>query len=187
MKLNHTEKGMLITLAFVTIEERLGKRARAVPLVKEHPLGSLKCGVFVSVYTGKMLRGCIGTFSEEELLVKNIREMSVSAALYDNRFEPVHREDLDEMTIELSVLSPRQRMDDPSQIELGKHGIFIEKGSFRGTLLPQVPLKQGWDLEQFLGNCSEYKAGIGWDGWKTADVFTYEATVFNSVTYPPFT
>jgi hypothetical protein len=84
------------------------------------------------------------------------------------------------MRIEISILSPRKRIRGPEEIEIGKHGIFVETGMHRGTLLPQVAVNQGWTVEEFLGNCSKYKAGLGWDGWKTANLFSYEATVFSS-------
>lgn len=141
-----------------------------------------KCGAFVSIYVHDKLRGCIGTFSEEEPLVVNVKRMALSAALKDSRFTPISGEEIDQINIEISVLSPRKKIEGPGEIEIGRHGIFIERGLNRGTLLPQVAVNQGWTVEELLGNCSKYKAGLGWNGWKTAKLFTYEATVFNSDT-----
>lgn len=145
-----------------------------------------KCGAFVSLYVAGKLRGCIGTFSEEETLIRNVKKMALSAARHDDRFTPIKAEETAQMKIEISVLSPRKNIYGPGEIEIGKHGIYIEQGMNRGTLLPQVAVNQGWTALEFLGNCSSHKAGLGWDGWKTADLFTYEAIVFDSDTVDRF-
>lgn len=139
-----------------------------------------KCGTFVSLYVDNKLRGCIGTFSENKSLLSNIKRMALSAAMHDSRFTPVSGEETQGMRIEISVLSPRKRIRGPEEIEIGKHGIFVESGLNKGTLLPQVAKNQGWTVDEFLGHCSKYKAGLGWDGWKTASLFIYEAIVFDS-------
>jgi AMMECR1 domain-containing protein len=72
-----------------------------------------------------------------------------------------------------------KKINDISEIELGKHGIYIKKGYYSGTFLPQVATKTGWTLEEFLGHCARDKAHIGWDGWKDAEIYTYEAIVFS--------
>jgi hypothetical protein len=126
------------------------------------------------------LRGCIGTFSEEDTLFEHVRQMALSAATADYRFSPIKVDELKKMQIEISVLSPRKRIYNANEIVPGVHGIYMIKGFNRGTLLPQVALKQGWSAEEFLGNCAKYKAGIGWDGWKSAELYTYEAIVFRS-------
>ncbi len=139
-----------------------------------------RCGAFISLYVDQHLRGCIGTFSEEEPLYKNVTKMAVSAAIDDSRFTSIHPDELSRLELEISILTPRQRIYDPSEIVIGKHGIYIKHGGNRGTLLPQVAVNQEWSVKEFLGNCSRYKAGIGWNGWKTAELFTYEAIVFKS-------
>ncbi len=140
----------------------------------------IRCGAFVSLYVDHHLRGCIGTFSEEEPLYKNVTKMAVSAAIDDSRFTSIHPDELSRLELEISILTPRQRIYDPSEIVIGKHGIYIKHGANRGTLLPQVAVKQDWSIKEFLGNCSKYKAGIGWDGWKAAELYTYEAIIFKS-------
>jgi AmmeMemoRadiSam system protein A len=137
-------------------------------------------GAFISLYHKGKLRGCIGTFSEERPLYENVRNMALSAATSDTRFDPMDPAELAQVQIEISVLSPRVRVYDISEIIPGTHGIFMQKGTSRGTFLPQVALTQNWTREEFLGNCAKNKVGIGWDGWKTADLYTYEAFVFNS-------
>jgi len=103
-----------------------------------------------------------------------------ASAVNDRRFSPVEESELDRLTIEISVLTPLKKIKSPDEIVLGKHGIFIKKGWSSGTFLPQVAMKYGFTLEEFLGRCSRDKAGIGWDGWKTAELYTYEAIVFSN-------
>lgn len=174
---------MLIEIARDEINRELSGAKNFRKAEREIPeILHTKCGVFVSLYVNDSLRGCIGTFSEEESLFQNIKRMALSAAMHDSRFPPITSEETKLMRIEISVLSPRKSIDGPEDIEIGKHGIFMESGINRGTLLPQVAVKQGWNAEEFLGNCSKYKAGMGWDGWKTACLYSYEATIFDSDT-----
>ena len=135
-------------------------------------------GVFVSIYIKNELRGCIGSFAKEKSLNDLVQQMAVSAAC-DFRFESPKPEELDDMTIEISVLSPLRKIDSIDEIKLGTHGIFIKKGLNSGTFLPQVAQKTGWNMEEFLGRCSRDKAGLGWDGWKDAEIYTYEAFIFS--------
>jgi MEMO1 family protein len=134
-------------------------------------------GAFVSIYVAGKLRGCIGSFRSEESLVQVVNEVAASATR-DHRFDPVTEAELQNLSIEISVLSPLKKISSPKEIILGKHGIYIRKAWSTGTFLPQVATKYGWTLDEFLGRCSRDKAGIGWDGWKTAELFTYEAIVF---------
>jgi AmmeMemoRadiSam system protein A len=105
--------------------------------------------------------------------------MTISAASHDRRFLPVDEEELPEIDIEISVLSPLKKIDNIEEIVLGKHGIFIEEGYNTGVFLPQVATETGWSKEEFLGHCARDKAGLDWDGWKTADLFIFTATVFS--------
>jgi len=134
-------------------------------------------GVFVSIYIKNKLRGCIGGFAQEKTLNELVQHMSVSAAC-DSRFDKIKKKELKYMEIEISVLSPLKSIKSIDEIELGKHGIYIKQGLNTGTFLPQVATKTGWTKEEFLGRCSRDKAGLGWDGWKTAELYTYEAVVF---------
>jgi uncharacterized protein (TIGR00296 family) len=105
--------------------------------------------------------------------------MSVASATEDNRFLPVTPDETGHIDVEISVLSPMKRVYSPDDIILGRHGIYIKKGMYSGTFLPQVATETGWSKEEFLGHCSRDKAGIGWDGWKDAELYTYEAFVFS--------
>jgi AmmeMemoRadiSam system protein B/AmmeMemoRadiSam system protein A len=153
-----------------------GKRAKiqksgASGILNEHT------GVFVSIYIKNKLRGCIGGFAQEKTLNELVQQMSVSAAC-DSRFDAIKKKELKNMEMEISVLSPLKKIKSIDEIELGKHGIYIKEGLNTGTFLPQVAIKTGWNKEEYLGRCSRDKAGLGWNGWKTAEVYTYEAVVF---------
>jgi len=105
--------------------------------------------------------------------------MAVAAATQDYRFSKVHSNEISQLKIEISVLTPLKRIQSANEFIMGKHGIYIKKGNASGTFLPQVANQTKWSKEEFLGHCSEDKAGIGWDGWKTAELYTYEAFVFS--------
>lgn len=153
-----------------------GKKGNLVP---PQTLGILDeiTGAFVSVYIDGKLRGCTGGFARENTLNDVVQQMAVSASS-DRRFSSIEPDELEKMKLEISVLSPLKKAGSVDEIVLGKHGIYIKKGFNSGTFLPQVATKTGWNLEEFLGHCSRDKAGIGWDGWKDADIFIYEAIVF---------
>ncbi len=179
MKIRGSEKRALLALAGIAIVERIAPETLSSsnrPDITEAL--KYKCGVFVSLYVDQKLRGCIGTFSEEEALYKNVKAMAVSAATDDSRFTSIQPGELSLLELEISILTPRQRISDASEITIGKHGIYMKLGQNRGTLLPQVAVTQDWTVMEFLGNCSRYKAGIGWDGWKAAQLYTYEAIIF---------
>lgn len=153
-----------------------GKRGQPEPPETSGILNQ-EAGVFVSIYVDGELRGCIGNFAQKETLNDLMQRMAVSASC-DRRFEHLKKEELDEMELEISVLSPLKKINSVNEIELGKHGIYIKKGLNSGTFLPQVAQKTNWNLEDFLGHCSRDKAGLGWEGWKHAEIYTYEAFIF---------
>ena len=136
-------------------------------------------GAFVSIYVKGKLRGCIGRFEGTGTLAQTVHEMAISSTS-DRRFSPLIPEELNELTVEISVLSPLKKIESPAEIIPGRHGIYIRSGWSTGTFLPQVAVKYGWTVEEFLGRCARDKAGIGWDGWKTAELFVFEAIVFGN-------
>ena len=105
--------------------------------------------------------------------------MAISAATRDYRFTPVKKEEIKDLELEISVLTPMKKIESIDEIVLGKHGIYIKKGGMGGTFLPQVATQTGWTKEEFLGHCSRDKARLAWDGWKDADIYTYEALVIS--------
>jgi hypothetical protein len=160
----------------ISVFVRTGKKGNPVPPLSSGILNEIT-GAFVSVYINGKLRGCIGGFAQEKTLNDLVQQMAVSASC-DRRFTEINSEELENMELEISVLSPLKKIGSVNEIELGKHGIYIKKEFSSGTFLPQVAAKTGWNLEEFLGHCARDKAGIGWDGWKTADIYTYEAIIF---------
>jgi hypothetical protein len=134
-------------------------------------------GAFVSLYKQGKLRGCIGRFDPDIPLCKVVQEMAISSATRDYRFPKVEKDEIPELKIEISVLTPLKRIHSADEIILGKHGVYIKKGSNSGTFLPQVATSTRWTLDEFLGHCSRDKAGLGWDGWKNAELYTYEAII----------
>jgi AmmeMemoRadiSam system protein A len=112
-------------------------------------------------------------------LCQTIKEMAVAAAFHDPRFKPVTEVELPDLEIEISILTPMKRIKDVEEIEVGKHGILIEKGYKSGLLLPQVATEYGWDRETFLEHCC-LKAGLARDAWKDGKtrICTFSAEVF---------
>jgi hypothetical protein len=107
-----------------------------------------------------------------------VAEMARAAAFEDPRFAPVRREELADIDIEISVLTPMRRIQSLDEFELHRHGIYIRKGYRSGTYLPQVADEVNWTKEEFVAHCAQDKAGIGWDGWRDAELYVYEAIVF---------
>lgn len=174
--LTSEDRKMLKSIAYHTIKATLeGKKYEPGKL---SDVLLTKCGAFVSLHKKGRLRGCIGHFGEDMPLYQVVEHMAKAAAFEDPRFYGVTMEELDDIDIEISVLTPMKRIQSIDEFELGKQGIFIRKGYHTGTFLPQVADEVSWTKEEFLGHCSQDKAGIGWDGWKTAELYTYEAIVF---------
>lgn len=173
------EKKTLLKIARKTIENHLRKTNE--PTCKEAeltPLLKTCCGAFVTLNENNQLRGCIGHFGSDIPLYQIVEGMAVEAAFEDPRFYPLQEVELDRVNIEISVLSPMKRIHSMDEFKLGKQGIYMSKEGRSGTFLPQVADETDWNKEEFLGHCARDKAGIGWNGWKDADLYTYEAVVF---------
>lgn len=177
--LNDEEKRMLKNIALTSIKDSLeGKRIAQPTLNSKLSTLNSKCGAFVSLHKQGRLRGCIGHFGEDVPLHEIVAEMARAAAFEDPRFMPVTRDELDEIDIEISVLTPMRRIQNLDEFELHRHGIYIRKGYRSGTFLPQVADEVNWTKEEFVSHCAQDKAGIGWDGWRDAELYVYEAIVF---------
>ncbi len=179
-QLNEQEKQTLLALARTNINEYV--RNKEKPGIDPNaitPTLKTTCGAFVSLHIQGDLRGCIGTFRTDKPLYLNVQEMAIAAATSDYRFDPVSSSELNSIDIEISVLTPMQKISSVNEIVLGKHGIYLKKDGRSGTLLPQVATDRNWTREEFLGYCSRDKAGLGWNGWKDADIYVYEAIVFS--------
>lgn len=106
--------------------------------------------------------------------------MAISSATRDPRFYPLGKEDLDNFSLEISVLSPLKKIDDIEEIEVGRHGIYLEKGFYRGVLLPQVATEHGWDRTTFLKQTC-IKAGLPTHAWQSedAEIYIFSAQIFS--------
>jgi AmmeMemoRadiSam system protein A len=142
------------------------------------------CGCFVTLKNRGRLRGCIGQFTSEKPLIELVVEMAKASATSDPRFfaDPITTAELDQLDIEISVLSPLKRTDEPLSLRLGVDGIYIKKGCASGCFLPQVADETGWSKEEFLSYCCAHKAGLEADAWKDAgtEVYFFTAEVFGA-------
>jgi AmmeMemoRadiSam system protein B/AmmeMemoRadiSam system protein A len=162
--LTEEEKASLLEIARSTLEMYI--RERETPDVK--PLTDRlreKRGAFVTLHKKGELRGCIGYVEAYKPVFEAVRDMAVAASTEDPRFPRVSAGELEDIDIEITVLSPLQRIDDPEKVEVGKHGLIIRRGGYSGLLLPQVPVEQGWDRQTFIEHTC-LKAGLAPDAWK---------------------
>ncbi len=178
--LTKDEKRLLKQIALESIQTAFDSTA-ATPATKEasqHPILLRKCGAFVTLHKHGRLRGCIGHFGEDVPLKDIVWEMARAAAFEDPRFPELSASELKSIDIEISVLTPMRRIHSLKEFQLHRHGIYIKKGRRSGTFLPQVADETNWTKEEFVGYCSRDKAGLGWDGWRDAELYVYEAIVF---------
>ena len=138
-----------------------------------------KRGAFVTLKKTESLRGCIGYIRAVKPLYRAVEEMAAAAAFRDPRFPPVKRDELKKMSIEISVLTPLREIRDISEIEVGRHGIYIVRGDCSGLLLPQVAVEYGWGREVFLSETC-HKAGLPPTAWRDNQtrIFIFSADVF---------
>jgi len=178
LRLSDDEKEALHKIARSSIESKLlGKKFPEIEIISETL--KEKRGAFVTLHKHGNLRGCIGYIRAQKPLYETIREMAIAAAFQDNRFHPVTKDELEDLEIEISVLTPLKRIDNIEEIEVGKHGIYIIKGLHSGILLPQVATEYGWDRKTFLEHTC-IKAGLPQDAWKEKDteIYIYSADIF---------
>jgi uncharacterized protein len=177
--LSDDEKRELLRIARSTLKEWLA--SGRIPPGAPHKQSLLAlAAVFVTLSERDDLRGCIGTTAEAAPIYKTVQEMAVAAASRDPRFQPVRAEELNLMTIEISVLGEKQRVTRPEDVEVGKHGLHIVKANRKGLLLPQVAVEHRWDAATFLDKTCE-KAGLPAGDWRSegAVVEMFLAQVFD--------
>jgi hypothetical protein len=178
--LSEAERKYLHKLALASVE--CAARGEAAPKVAQagQTEGLLApCGAFVTLKRGGMLRGCIGNIIGSGPLCQTVAEMARAAATSDPRFPPLTAAELSGLAIEISVLTPLETVHDPSEVVIGRHGLFIVYGLHRGLLLPQVATEQGWDRQTFLEQTC-VKAGLPPGAWKEpgAVLYRFGAEVF---------
>jgi uncharacterized protein (TIGR00296 family) len=191
--LSNKEGEFLVKLARKAAAEYLKTRKRvpvpeSIPEKLEQP-----CGVFVTINSvekgEKELRGCIGLPYPTEPLAQAVIQSAVSSATEDPRFYPLSPSELDKVVFEVSVLTPPERIqakkvkEYPSRIKVGKDGLIVERGIYKGLLLPQVPVEWNWDEEEFLCQCC-VKAGLPPDNWLLdgTRLYKFQAIIFEEET-----
>ncbi len=179
--MNQKQRKSLLQIARDTVDAVINRTETPKPKSDDPQLNE-KCGCFVTLKNGEQLRGCIGQFTSEMPLVELVGQMAMASATTDPRFlnEPITPDELPNLHIEISVLSPLKKTDDPLSLELGKDGIYIKRGPTSGCFLPQVATETGWSKEEFLSYCCSHKAGLPPDAWKDAKtkVYLFTAEVF---------
>lgn len=178
--LTKEDKKRLLEIARSTISALVS--GKSLPIFQEKSQGlNLRRGAFVTLHKKGELKGCIGSFTSDEPLYRVISKMSVESASHDYRFEPVRAEELNDITIEISVLSEPKLTDDWRNIRLGIDGVIIRKGFSSGVFLPQVATETKWDLDTFLGQLCSQKAGLPWASYKdpATKIYTFQADVFS--------
>jgi hypothetical protein len=176
--LTEEEKKDLRQIAQAAIERRLkGGKASPVDIAGGHLKENR--GAFVSLHRRGQLRGCIGAIQPNRPLYQVVEEMAAAAAFEDTRFAPLSAHELKDLDLEISVLTPLQRVQDIQEIEVGKHGLYIKKGSYGGLLLPQVATEYKWDRVTFLEETCR-KAGLPKNAWKEkgTEIYLFSADIF---------
>ncbi|MHC4557856.1 MAG: AmmeMemoRadiSam system protein A [Planctomycetota bacterium] len=177
------QKKALLKIARETVEAVIRQESAEKP-ESDDPELNAPCGCFVTLKNHGRLRGCIGRFISDDPLIDLVAEMATASATGDPRFlsDPIMPGELDQLDIEISVLSPLQRTDDPLSLRLGVDGIYIKRGRTSGCFLPQVATETGWSKEEFLSYCCAHKAGISADAWKDpeTEVYLFTAEVFGA-------
>ena len=178
LKFTSEETEKLISIARNSIRSMLFDNKRLTLNPENLPaVFKRNIGAFVTLKIDGNLRGCIGRFTSPDPLYQVVSQMALASAFEDTRFSPLTKAEFEKIEIEISVLGPMKKISSINEIVLGKHGIYIKKDFRSGTMLPQVATENGWTVEQFLGYTSRDKAGLGWTGWKDAEIYIYEAAV----------
>ncbi|MDR0323209.1 MAG: AmmeMemoRadiSam system protein A [Treponema sp.] len=179
------EKRILLAQAREAITAEIEGRKPSWPQMEtgEYPNLEKYCGVFVSLHMindkKRSLRGCIGRMTANLSLLETVRLMAKEAAFSDPRFPPLKKEELARCQIEISALSPMVLCPDPRSVKVGVHGLYLKRGGRSGVLLPQVPVEQGWNLEEYLDYIC-IKSGLPKGSYEApdAELLTFTSIVF---------
>jgi hypothetical protein len=174
----------LVNLARKNIEMYLSS-GKKIELKKVEEKYKEKRGVFVTLKKNEELRGCIGYSQPVLPLIDALLTVSISAAVSDPRFPPVRSEEMTDISVEITILTPpilltAEPEEYPNMITVGRDGLIVEKGSFSGLLLPQVPLEWNWNEKEFLAHTCR-KAGLSMDAWRDKDtkISTFQGQIFS--------
>lgn len=175
--LSLSQKKRLLEIARKSIKEYILK-GRKLTVIENDPRLKEEEGAFVTIHKNGDLRGCIGHVLGRGPLSLTVRDMAIAAATEDPRFRPLQKEELDQIDLEISVLSQPREIKNSNEIQLGVHGVIIHRGARQGLFLPQVAAETGWSKEKFLSELCTQKAGLPADCWKDSqtkiEVFTAE-------------
>jgi len=183
--MNDQQKQTLLKVARDTVEAVIRQQEVTTP-ESDDPELNAPCGCFVTLKNRNRLRGCIGQFISDSPLIELVTEMAKASTTGDPRFlaDPITTSELEKLDVEISVLSPLKRTDDPLslKLKLGVDGIYIKRGRASGCFLPQVASETGWSKEEFLSYCCAHKAGLAADAWKDheTEVYLFTAEVFGA-------
>ncbi|MCK9280688.1 MAG: AmmeMemoRadiSam system protein A [Melioribacteraceae bacterium] len=171
------EKKLLLSIARESIESQLLGTKFHFTDFSSIPNFSLKAGAFVTLTIKNQLRGCIGFIVSDQELYKTVHEVAIEAAFEDPRFPSLSSDELKDVRLEISVLSPPFPMKSYDEIELGVHGLILNEKGKRGLLLPQVPIEHEMNKEEYLDAICQ-KAGLPKNSWRNKqlniDLFTAE-------------
>jgi AmmeMemoRadiSam system protein A len=181
--MDDTQKQTLLKVARDNVEAVIRREPAEKPESDDPELNAL-CGCFVTLKNRERLRGCIGRFISNIPLIELVVEMAKASATGDPRFfaDPITAGELEQLDVEISVLSPLEKTDDPLSLRLGIDGIYIKKGRASGCFLPQVATETGWGKEEFLSYCCAHKAGLAPNEWKKpeTEIYLFTAEVFGA-------
>ncbi|MDR0289979.1 MAG: AmmeMemoRadiSam system protein A [Treponema sp.] len=182
--INPDERRFLLALARESIASKLENRQPRYPSMGS-PVLQQPCGAFVTLHKTdaggeRNLRGCIGRMTANLPLEETVRVMAREAAFGDPRFPPLRVGELEQCHIEISALSPMSVCPDPQKVEVGVHGLYLTRGGRAGVLLPQVPVEQGWNRQEYLDYIC-IKAGLPPESYNATDATlqTFTAVVFS--------
>lgn len=178
--LNKNQRKKLLDIARKSIEAYL-KTGGKIKIKESDPKLCEELGSFVTLHEAGQLRGCIGNIVGHKPLYLTVRDLAVEAATGDPRFASVKFAELENIEIEISVLSVLEKVDSADKIEIGKHGVIVRRGFNSGVFLPQVATETGWTKEEFLAHLCAQKAGLEPNAWKdrSTEIFIFTAEVFS--------
>lgn len=148
-------------------------------LLEQFPELKQATGLFVTLRRHGELRGCIGRIESDQPLATLLPPIALDAALRDGRFAPVTKDELDDIVIDVSVLSSPRRLTEPSAIVAGRDGVILRQGNQQGVFLPQVWEETGWTRLEFLRELASQKAGLPPDAWQHAELFVFQDQAFS--------
>jgi AmmeMemoRadiSam system protein A len=177
--LDGAQRKKMLKLARDSITDYL-KTGEVLSVKESDPVLNKELGAFVTLHKAGRLRGCIGNMIGRGPFYLTVRDMAIAAATGDPRFGKVTIDEMEEIDLEISALSPLEKIEDPAMIEMGKHGVLVKNRYTSGVYLPQVATETGWNREEFMNSLCGHKAGMPRDAWKKGecDIYIFTAEVF---------